>query len=266
MAPSARMPFLVSLSIHVLVLFVLIAVRDRRETPQATETAPRTSARVVFFHEPGPGGGGGGGGDRTPEPPRPITAQGSDRISAPVAQPTPLFSQPLREIPIIEVVTPLLSAVPLAAASDLKTGLIDPDQRGVGSQGPGDRDGAGAGPRGGNGPGDGVGLGDGSRKGVGGDVYRVGNGVTPPIAVRQVRPQYTTIAMTARVAGSVLVECVVLPDGTVGELRIVRSLDARYGLDEEAIKAARQWRFRPATLNGEPVAVRITIELSFSIY
>ena len=35
---------------------------------------------------------------------------------------------------------------------------------------------------------------------------------------------------------------------------------------EEAVKAARQWRFRPGLFNGQPVAVRVTIELSFSIY
>jgi TonB family protein len=59
---------------------------------------------------------------------------------------------------------------------------------------------------------------------------------------------------------------VVTVDGTVTDVRIVRSLDGRLGLDEEAVKAARQWRFRPGLLNGQPVAVRITIELSFSIY
>jgi TonB family protein len=59
---------------------------------------------------------------------------------------------------------------------------------------------------------------------------------------------------------------VVTVDGTVTDVRIVRSLDGRLGLDEEAVKVARQWRFRPGLLNGQPVAVRITIELSFSIY
>ena len=91
-------------------------------------------------------------------------------------------------------------------------------------------------------------------------------GVSAPVPVRQVRPQYTSGAMTARLAGSVIVECIVLPDGTVGDARVTRSLDARFGLDDEALKAARQWRFRPGMLNGRPIAVRVTIELSFSIY
>ena len=50
-------------------------------------------------------------------------------------------------------------------------------------------------------------------------------------------------------------------DGTVGDVSVVRSLDSTFGLDEEAMKAARQWRFRPGTRLGEPVPVIITIEL-----
>jgi TonB family protein len=72
--------------------------------------------------------------------------------------------------------------------------------------------------------------------------------------------------MAARLAGVALVECVVMRDGTVDQVRVVRSLDSRFGLDEEAVKAARQWRFGPGTLDGQPVAVRLTIELSLSIY
>jgi TonB family protein len=58
---------------------------------------------------------------------------------------------------------------------------------------------------------------------------------------------------------------VVLPDGTVGSVEVVRSLDATFGLDQEAIKAAKQWRFRPGTRLGEPVAVLVTIELTFTL-
>jgi TonB family protein len=72
--------------------------------------------------------------------------------------------------------------------------------------------------------------------------------------------------MAARSSGAVLLECVVTNTGEVTEVRILRSLDATVGLDEEAAKGARQWRFRPGTLNGRPVAVRVTIELSFFIH
>ena len=77
------------------------------------------------------------------------------------------------------------------------------------------------------------------------------------------QPQYTADAMRAKVQGVVVLECIVLPDGTVSEARVKRSLP--FGLDEEAIKAARQWRFAPGTRQGEPVAVIISIEWSFSL-
>ena len=83
--------------------------------------------------------------------------------------------------------------------------------------------------------------------------------------LREVRPNYTADAMRAKVQGTVWVEAVVLQDGTVGEAKIVRSLDSTFGLDEEALKAARQWRFVPGTRFGQPVAVLVTIELTFTL-
>ena len=56
-----------------------------------------------------------------------------------------------------------------------------------------------------------------------------------------------------------------LPNGEVGPIKIVRSLDSVFGLDQEAIKAARQWKFMPGVRNGEPVSVLITIELTFTL-
>ena len=56
-----------------------------------------------------------------------------------------------------------------------------------------------------------------------------------------------------------------MPDGSVGNVRVMRSLDALFGLDEKAIAAAKQWRFKPGMANGKPVAVAITIELTFTL-
>ena len=106
----------------------------------------------------------------------------------------------------------------------------------------------------GAGPGQGSGIGEGFGGGTGGGAYRPGNGVMLPKPLREVKPQYTADAMRAKVQGTVLLECVVLPDGTVGKVEIVRSLDSAFGLDQEAIKAAKQWRFAPGTRFGEPVA------------
>jgi len=96
-------------------------------------------------------------------------------------------------------------------------------------------------------------------------VVRAGNGVTIPRLIKQVRPQYTAEAMRARIQGSVMVECVVNTDGTVSNARVIRSLDATFGLDQEAIKAAKQWLFAPGTRNGEPVPVMVSIELTFTL-
>ena len=76
---------------------------------------------------------------------------------------------------------------------------------------------------------------------------------------------YTPEAMRAKIQGLVTLEVVVLRDGTPGDIRIVRSLDPG-GLDRQAIAAVREWRFNPGRLNGVPVDVLVTIELSFRIY
>jgi protein TonB len=83
--------------------------------------------------------------------------------------------------------------------------------------------------------------------------------------LREVKPAYTSDAMRARLQGSVFLWCVVNRDGSVGEVKILRSLDPTFGLDLEAIKAARQWRFQPGKWRGEPVPVLITIQLDFSL-
>ena len=96
-------------------------------------------------------------------------------------------------------------------------------------------------------------------------VFRAGPGVTIPRLLKDVKPQYTADAMRAKIQGSVVVECVVQTDGTVGDVKVIRSLDATYGLDQEAIKAAKQWVFAPGTRNGQPVPVMVSIELTFTL-
>ncbi len=102
--------------------------------------------------------------------------------------------------------------------------------------------------------------------GTGGGVFQPGNGVTPPIKVYEGKPQYTADAMRARIQGTVVVECVVQTSGICTDAHVVRSLDSTFGLDQEALKAVRLWRFRPGMRQGEPVAVQVTIELSFSLH
>ena len=57
--------------------------------------------------------------------------------------------------------------------------------------------------------------------------------------------------MRARIQGAVLVAAIVEADGTVRDARVVRSLDGVFGLDQAAVRAANQWVFRPATMDGQ---------------
>jgi TonB family protein len=97
------------------------------------------------------------------------------------------------------------------------------------------------------------------------DVHRPGRGgITLPRLIQEVKPSYTPEAMRVGLHGSVLLTCTVLPDGTVSDVNVLRSLDPVFGLDREAVRAAQQWRFAPGTNAGAPVKVRVTIELPFS--
>jgi TonB family protein len=97
-------------------------------------------------------------------------------------------------------------------------------------------------------------------------VERAGqNGVTNPRVLRRVGPRYTAEAMAAKIEGTVIVECVVHPNGTVDAVRVVKSLDPVYGLDDEAVRAAKQWRFEPGKRDGGAVPVLISIELTFRL-
>lgn len=71
--------------------------------------------------------------------------------------------------------------------------------------------------------------------------------------------------MRARLQGVVVLNCVVQPDGTCSDIRVMRSLDTTCGLDQQAIASAREWRFRPGLRLGEPVPVQVTLEITFSI-
>ena len=94
--------------------------------------------------------------------------------------------------------------------------------------------------------------------------YKIGEeGVKAPKLIREVKPQYTASAMDRNVQGTVEVDAVVLSDGTVGDVTIKRSLDAE--LDEEAIKATKQWRFSPGTKDDKAVDVQVSIELTFTL-
>jgi TonB family protein len=94
-------------------------------------------------------------------------------------------------------------------------------------------------------------------------VYRVGNGVTAPTSIFKVEPTFTEEARAARINGTVGLYLEVDPDGVPRNIRVTRPLDP--SLDQNAIEAVSQWRFRPGMLDGNPVTVAAQVEVNFRL-
>ena len=269
---SQGLSALVSTTLHVGVILLaawLTTVSLRTATEDTASDQPQLG-RLIFIAEPGPGGGGGGGGLRMPEPPPTAERKGSRIVSSPV----PERIRPKRIEPTIEPDAPLLQSDPLprllapvlAAAADRRNirGLrpdADPVTRN--SAGPGIDGGVGTGSGTGLEAGRGAGIGPGTGGGFGGGAYRPGSGVAPPRLIHEERPRYTEDARQRGITGDVLLEIIVLRDGSVGDVRLLRRLGA--GLDEQAIQAVRQWRFSPAERSGTPVDVVVEVAVEFNL-
>lgn len=184
-------------------------------------------------------GGGGGGGRREP---RPASLGRLPRASD--RQLTP-------PVPEIKNLHPILPVEPTIVAPDLSNLPVvdlpnygDPfGVPGPPSSGPGTGGGIGTGTGGGVGPGRGPGVGPGEGGGIGGGVYRVGGGVSAPMVIYRVEPAYTEEARKAHYQGVVVLWAIVRKNGSLEVLKVVRSLGL--GLDESAVTALRQWKFRP---------------------
>lgn len=96
-------------------------------------------------------------------------------------------------------------------------------------------------------------------------VYKPGDGVSLPQVTKQVKADYTDEARARRIVGKVMLDVVVLSDGTVGDVTVSESLDSIYGLDQTAVAAMKQWEFKPGMKDGKPVAVRIAVEMVFTL-
>jgi periplasmic protein TonB len=203
--------------------------------------------RVVFLQQPGPGGGGGG--SPAPAPPKPMEIP-KHKMPDPVPVPT-VVPPPPPPIPQLNapVVTTSADAVQAMGLSSVSLAAYGGQGRGTGI-----------------GPGTGSGVGPGTGGGFGGGAFREGNGVINPTLIRSKEPAYTSEAMRAKIQGDVELEAVVMPNGLIGEIRVVKSLDDKFGLDQEAIKAAKQWVFSPGTRLGEKVPVLVTLILTFRLH
>jgi len=268
------LPLVASGALHAaLVLMMAIATTLGLLSAPDTEQYIKspTPARLVFLMAPGPGGGGGGGGLESPLPPPPAERQAPKpepvpspvppvRRPPPPPRPRPTPEPPPRPEPSPLVVAPVVS-VP-ADARD-RSGLLLPDAPAPPSPGPGTGGGTGSGRGRGLGEGQGSGIGPGSGGGTGGGPYRPGTGLTPPTLVHEVRPDYTLEARRLGIEGDVVLQIVVQANGTVGHIKVTRSLGA--GLDERAIAAVRQWRFTPARRLGQPIDVLVDVSVAFTL-
>jgi protein TonB len=90
----------------------------------------------------------------------------------------------------------------------------------------------------------------------------VGGVVRPPQKIHHVAPTYPAIAQSARVSGVVILEALIAEDGSVREVKVLRSVPL---LDAAATDAVRQWRFTPTLLNGVPVQVIMTVTVTFNL-
>jgi TonB family protein len=90
-------------------------------------------------------------------------------------------------------------------------------------------------------------------------------GVTLPSVVTEVKPVYTQAAKDARIQGDVQLKAVVKADGTVGDVTVTKSLDKQHGLDQAAVDATRQWKFKPGTKSGQAVPVEVDMMMRFTL-
>ena len=205
----------------------------------------------IFLDRPKPGPGGGGGGrPKDPEPPRKAEIVAA---KPPAVQPVPKPTDTPPPMVTVPIQTPQAVVTLPGTLASINSNI------GIG---------AGGGGRGtGIGTGTGSGVGEGSGGGFGGGPYHIGNGVTSPVLIKEVKPNYTGDAMRAKLQGIVEMEAVVLADGTVdpNRIKITRSLDPTFGLDQQALIAVKQWRFRPGTYKGQPVPVLVNVELTFTL-
>jgi len=91
-------------------------------------------------------------------------------------------------------------------------------------------------------------------------------GLVAPKVTCECHPSYTQDATEQKIQGDVALQALVRADGSIGKVRIVRSADPRYGLDQQAVNAVRTWKFDPATLHGQPVAAVVDVTLWFRLH
>jgi protein TonB len=203
-------------------------------------------------------GGGGGGGERNPLP--------ATKGRAPKFSMTQIAPPMVHTKPDSQFQATLLGPPDLKIPSPNMDNFGDPLSKMLNSSGgPGGGSGIGSGNGTGIGSGEGGGLGPGAGGGTGGGYFHPGTGgVGYPSCAYCPDPKYSEEARKAKYQGTVVLQAVITPDGRAIEIEVVKG--PGLGLEEKAVEAVKQWRFKPATgPSGKPVAVVVPIEVTFRL-
>ncbi len=254
---------MISVGLHVLLVVAMVI-----PAYLVLKKPPPTPTSVTVLYEPlmpalpvmkDKSGGGGGGGRKALTPPsKGQLPRGADKQIVP---PMVEFKNLAPELAVeTTVIAPQLAAItplPNIAFGD-PNGVSGPL-----SAGPGTGGGIGTGTGSGIGPGKGGGVGPGEGGGIGGGVFNVGGGVSEPVLLSQVQPEYSDDGRKARIQGTVELLIIVNPDGTVKFDNVRKNLG--YGLDQKAIDAVKKWKFVPGKKDGKAVATYVSVLVNFSL-
>jgi protein TonB len=203
------------------------------------------------------GGGGGGSHEKRPATKGALPKAAKVQIAPPAAVlPT---EQPKLAVTPTVVVPPQIKLPQAGPMGDPLSNVVAD----IPSNGPGLGGGIGSGTGGGVGSGKGAGVGPGEGGGIGGGVYHVGGGVSAPQILHRVEPEYSEEARRNKWQGTVLLRVIIDDHGMPQNITVARALGM--GLDEKAIEAVKQWRFKPGMKDGHPVPVLVNIEVYFRL-
>lgn len=259
---SSMLSFLLHAGIFAALVWFVLQARNHIVAPQKVEVTPIVVPPYlppVTAPAPQSMGGGGGGGFHQP-------------IEANKGHLPPIEKAPINP-PELQVDHPKLAVAP-AVVMPQQIKLPDNNMPNLGipqstqvemkSQGSGSGSGFGQGGGGGIGAGDGGGIGSGTVGGYGGGVMKVGGGVTAPVVIHRVVPEFTDEARRVKFQGVASIGLIVDAQGNPEAVHVVNPLGM--GLDQKAVEAVRQYKFKPAMFQGHPVPVQLVIEVDFHMF